>query len=74
VDIPGEAVVAVDSTLGTGDVVEAGIRCVVPSASAAGIVTVPEIVVAARAVVVAAGKLGTVVGAIGVVVGGIDQT
>ena len=70
VDIPGGAVVAVDSTPGTGDVVEAGIRFVEPSASAVGIVIVPETVLAAGAVVVAAGKLGTVVGAVGVVVGG----
>ena len=74
VGIPGGAVVAVDSTPGTGGVVEADIRFVEPSASAVGIVVVPETVLAAGAVVVAADILGTVVGAIGVVVGGIDQT
>ena len=54
--------------------VEAGIRFVEPSASAVGIVVVPETVLSAGAVVVAAGMLGTVVGAIGVVIGEIDQT
>jgi hypothetical protein len=74
VGIPGGAVVAVDSTLGTGESVGAGMRFVGLSASAVGTVIVPEAVLAAGAVAVAADKLDTVVGAIGVVVGGIGRT
>jgi hypothetical protein len=70
----GGAVVAVGSTLGTGTVVEAGMRFVGSSASAVGTVIVPEVVLASGAVAVAADKLDTVVGAIGVVVGGIART
>ena len=73
VDIPGGAVVAVDSTPGTGGAVEADIRFVEPSASAVGIVVVPETVLAAGAVVVAAGMLGIAVVAIGVAAVGTVQ-
>ena len=70
----GGAVVAVGSTLGTGEVVEAGMRFVGSSASAVGTGNVPEVVLASGTVAVAADKLDTAVVVAGVVVGGIART
>ena len=55
----GGAVVAVGSTLGTGEVVEGDVRFVGPTASAVGTGSVPEVEQASGTVAVAAGKLGT---------------
>ena len=70
----GGAVVAVGSTLGTGEVVEAGMRFVGSSASAVGTGNVPEVVLASGTVVVAVDKLGTAVAVAGVAVAGIART
>ena len=70
----GGAVVAVGSTLRTGEVVEGGVRFVGPTASAVGAGSIPEVEQASGTVAVAAGKLGTAAAVAGAVVDEIART
>ena len=70
----GEAVVAVGSTLGTGEIVEGDVRFVGPTASAVGAGSIPEVEQASGAVAVAAGRLDTAAAVVGAVVDEIVRT
>ena len=70
----GEAVVAVGSTLGTGEIVEEDVRVVGPTASAVGAESIPEVEQASGAVAVAAGRLDTAAAVVGAVVDEIART